>query len=245
MKIKKILSLVLASIMVLALAVPAFAVDDITPNVTDITKGANVKIAGSTEAPTIRVSVPTSAKLIANPYALTVKKTDENGLDADSTAKVISPTQFIQSQSNIDLYVSGTITGTPSTEVKLLSADKADDDAWTAASKSKEMFLYFVMKENTTVGTKISDTTAYSADDASQMIVQAKATPIPAAMAAQAKLGKATITDGTADKTTEVAFRLMGKLTSNLATGTWTDKDKVDVAIAFTFLPTAPAVPTT
>lgn len=240
MRSRKILSLMLALVMALALAVPAFAaVDQITDaNVTDISKGANVKITGTTQAPIIKVKVPTTGGLIANPYKLTVKKTDDNRLASDSSDEIISPTQYIESQSNIDLWVGGTVTGTPSTDVKLLAASKGDDDAWAAASKTKDMFLYFQMKTST------DNTTALTADYAdTDLVVAAKAVTISNEMAKASKLTKVTINNaGEAAATSYVAFRLAGKLTSNLSTGTWGAKDKVDVAIAFTFLPSEPVV---
>lgn len=246
MKSKKILSLMLALVMTMALAVPAFAAAPapIEANVTDISKGANVKITGTTEAPTIKVKVPTTGGLIANPYELEVMPSEQNGLPGSDaiTDVVISPVQYIESQSNIDLWVSGTVTGTPSTDVKLLATNKEDDD-WAAASKTKDMFLYFQMAVATAAGTAPSwaalDVTAGSENG---LVVAAKAVTIPANLAKTAKLEKVTFTDGEAQATSCVAFRLAGNLATNLSTGTWGTKDKVDVAIAFTFLPSEPAV---
>lgn len=235
MKIKKILSLVLASVMVLALAVPAFATETV---IEDISKGANVKVTGELAAPTIKVSVPTSAKLIANPFKLTVKKSDDNGLAADSTDEIISPTQYISSSSNVDLWVSGTVTGTPSTDVKLVTAEAADGRTWTDASKTKDMFLYMKMKTSADNSTEL-DASAYA--DGDLVVAAAKAVAVPAAMAKASKLEKVDTTAATPD-VKYVAFRLGGKIATNLSVGTWNSKDKVDVAIAFTFLPVEPVV---
>ena len=100
MKSKKALSLMLAAVLVLSLAVPAFAEETVTFEV-------------EVYAPTIEVEVSTeeTVSVILNPYELEYDASEYGG-EADSTDQVICATQYIKNLSDfdVDLEVSAEVT---------------------------------------------------------------------------------------------------------------------------------------
>lgn len=104
MKSKKLLSLALALIMSLSLAVPALAAGD--PNTT--------VISGSFEDVVIDVEVPATGTAFINPYGLDLKVPDGAGGSDKVTIKgqqIVSAPMALKNKTAMDLNVSATVTG--------------------------------------------------------------------------------------------------------------------------------------
>ena len=212
---KKIISFVLACVMALSLSVVAFAA------------GNETEITGSTQVPTINVTVPATGTVTINPYGLevtvdSVKVTDQ----------IISGVTYLESTTLTALRVSATVTGTQNGNAKLATATTQGAKAPTTNS----VFLYMEIGKATKKDGSGDPTwaTAYDSKAANQVLVSAKATT----KADVVTMDKSA--DGTA--ATYAAFRLAGDAASAPATA-WTTADTVDVTIAFTFLPTVVAAP--
>lgn len=104
MKLKKLLSMGMALVMTASLAVPAFAADDTPANTTIIT--------GSYTETVIDVVVPSTATAVINPYGLGTTVTKSDGTTKVAlTGQVITPTQAIINNTDLDLTVGATVVG--------------------------------------------------------------------------------------------------------------------------------------
>lgn len=209
---KKVLSLVLALAMVLALAVPAFAA---AANTTDFT--------GTTEAPTISVTVPAAGTFIVNPYKMTV----QDAAGADTTDQVVAATQYVTNTSDVPLTVDVTVTGTVEGTAAFATASTQGSRAPTTNS----VFLYaefgIATKNDGTADPTWAD--AYSTTATNQVLVGARA-------ATKKAVAKLAATDGSTAN--YLAYKLAGDAAS-APTVAWTAADKAKVSVAFTFTASA------
>lgn len=146
MKSKKIISMMLALVMMLALAATAFA-------------AANDKtvITSTYTPPTIDVVVPGAATATINPYGLPVDVTKGDGTTKVSFTGlkiVTSPTAAIKNRMALDLDVSATVTGEI---VALPSGSTATPmrlatEALAADATTKSAFVYVQAKPSTSTG---------------------------------------------------------------------------------------------
>lgn len=233
---KKIISMFLALVMALALAVPAFA------------SSGKVDVAGAINLPTINVVLPTAASLTLNPYGLNVKldRNDTEGVEDT----VISPTMYVKNLSNIGLQVKATVAGTvgKGSTAEFLTA------APTTGSTEKGAYVYVLFNiqddaataldapstaptPGTTHGTALVNVVADGDDPAEVKGYELNAT---------ASTTTATINQLAPTATKEpaaggvLAFRFFGDAVpspkdddGNLVP--WTDKDTLSASIAFTF----------
>ena len=117
MAFKKIMSAVMAGAMVLSLGVTAFASSTSGGVTLEGELGYELGVEGTTSVPTIKVVVPESAGVIANPYRITVDATAIGGTATES-GQIISPVQYVKNLSliNVDIktsaagYVGGELT---------------------------------------------------------------------------------------------------------------------------------------
>lgn len=204
MKKNKLFALVLACVMVLSMATPAFAEE--------------LNITGSTQAPTINVTVPSTGTVIINPYEMEVTQGD-----AEVTDKIISATQYIVNESDVAIGITVAITGTASGNAVLATA------ALKGTETTNSVFMYLEIAKATADDGTGDPTWAESYTKAAgQIIVTSKETTT-----------KDVLVLGAGDETaTYAAFRLAGDVASKPATA-WTTTDKVDVKIVFTFNPVA------
>lgn len=173
-KSKKVLATILAGVMTLSMAAPAFALEvgDNTPttpagatgthNVDGENKSATVEFSVVMNTPTIKVDVGYNTEIQVNPYKLTVKVDDE-----DVTDTIITAPSFIANHSNVPVEIMTTVTGTEATgdgavtfadapvaQAQEKQADGTytyyhpDDSAKTAATlgSDKQVYLTFQMK---------------------------------------------------------------------------------------------------
>lgn len=209
---KKVLSFILALTLVLALAVPAFATDT-ELDASTLANGATIDYTTSTEVGTISVTVPSSGEMKLNPYGLSITV----GSDSISDP-VISPLQFIVSDSDSKIKVSAAVTGTVSGNAKLATATTVNADP---PLTTNSVFLQF----------------------ATQVVADASVDPADFAPANKLVVSsRATVTDlGVLDNKTDatkvaLAFKLMGDAVTNPKVA-WTANDKVAVSVAFSFAP--------
>ena len=118
---KKYLSTTLAAILaVSALSVTAFADDPAPANATVGSDGtATTAVAGTTNVPTLDVTIPATLAYVANPYLLAV--TDEEG--NTSTDGIVAPEFSILNNGLGKLSFKASMKGTVSGGAKLLAAD--------------------------------------------------------------------------------------------------------------------------
>lgn len=216
MKFKKLVSTALAGAMALSLSVPVFAAD------TDLEQSTN--ITGTTQAPTIKITVPATGAVTVNPYKMAVSVGG-----SDVTDQIISATQYIENASDVALKVSAEVTGTAAGNLAFATASTQGSRAPTTNS----VFMYFEMVASDDGSTEPTWATAYDSKATTQILVSTKATKKADMLTLAAGTGTAAASAGG-----YAAFHLAGDAASTPTTA-WAAADKADVAIAFTFTPTA------
>lgn len=220
MNFKKIMSSALAGVMALSLAVPAFAAAN-----TETSLEQNTAITGSTQAPTIKITVPATGTVTVNPYKMEVT------VDGDKvTDQIISATQYIVNGSNVAIKVSAEVTGTAAGNLAFATATTQGTKAVTTNS----VFMYFEM-DVADKGDGTADptwATAYDSKSTKQILVSTKAAKKTDMVTLAAGTGTAAGAAGG-----YAAFHLVGDAASAPTTA-WVAADKANVAIAFTFTPT-------
>lgn len=233
MKFKKVAAMVLAGAMALSMAVPAFAAD------TDLEQ--STEISGTTQTPTISISVPATGAVVLNPYKMSVDvSAAQDGSDM-VTNQIISATNYIKNKTDVALAVSATVTGKTAGEAVFATATT---QGGTKAVTTKSAFVYLEVidagagdddaaTEPTTAPTDAS-WKAYDAKAVNQVLLAAKAVTKANMLTVPA------VADGASSF---IAFRLAGDAASS-PTKAWTSADTVSATIAFTFTPTVQATGT-
>lgn len=161
MKLRKTVSLILALILALSLAVPSFAATTYTYDATDgevdqqlTANGYEFNMPGTLQDATVRVIFTKAANsgVILNPYEMTVDAT-RIGLSATERAQVISKPQYVKnlSDANLSVQIVATTsqgTGTSSTTSTVTYATAPVDQ--TKPQAKKTVFLYVETKIGTT-----------------------------------------------------------------------------------------------
>lgn len=233
MKLKKIMSTVLAGAMTLSMAVTAFAAD------TDLQQ--STEVTGETKTPTISISVPATGKVILNPYKMSVDvSADQDGSDL-KTDQIISAVSYIKNKTDVALNVSATATGKieSTSTVKPVFATATTQGAKAPTTKSVYMYLEVIDAgagddaDATAPTTAPTDSSwkAYAAANTNQILIGAKAVTKTNMVTTNA------VADGASNF---IAYRLAGDAAS-APTEAWASTDKVGVTIAFTFQPTVKA----
>ncbi len=225
MNFKKIMSSALAGVMALSLSVPAFAAANSNTSLEQ-----NTAITGTTQAPTIKITVPDTGAVVVNPYKMSV--TPDGGSTA-VTDQIISATQFIENASDVAVKVSAQVTGTAAGNLAFATASTQ-----TKAVTTNSVFMYFEMVASDDGSTEPTWATAYDSKSATQILISTKATKKADMLTLAAGTGTAAASAGG-----YAAFHLAGDAASTPTTA-WAAADKADVAIAFTFTPTATSTAT-
>lgn len=148
MKTKKFMSLVLALVMALSLAIPAFASSAALENtdLTDMSKidTAVTQVNGIYQAPVLALTVPKKINLLLNPYGVNVTINKDTAIEADVQGQIVSADNLIISRSNVPIEIKATATGT-------ITAGGGETGAWTlsktpiaSTSVKKEALVYMV-----------------------------------------------------------------------------------------------------
>jgi hypothetical protein len=260
MKTKKILSLVLAVALAVSVALPALAEENTANTIT---------MTGEVNMPVISVALSANAGAITlNPYKLSYSLDG-----ADKTDQIITKSFYVISNSQTPIKVDAVVTGIipdnsgaafaaattakstkkevylwldakPGTYQTVTSyKNKSDETDVITAAEYEELEAEGKAGYDavTTVSGKDPDTwdSAFSSSATNMVLVKKGAN----SKANILTLSAATVTDGTAPSVG--AFKFFGDMTASPAAtiGDWTEADKVNVTVAFTF--TADAVSTT
>ena len=220
MNLKRFASMVLASVMALALTVPAFAA------------AATSTITGNYAEITLSVTVPDSGEAVINPYGLPYKMGDFSvtGQKIVTTAPLL-----IQNKSTAPLSVSAKVTGTAGTGVTLL----ANSGNFASGETTKELKVQFQAFEALTVNadnasdkdTLIPLFIALKDSDAA-LTADVTTSAVDAAGTLVLREGK----DGELQNGGAAFFRLAGEAAKK---ATWAETDTFSAKIAFTFEPYA------
>lgn len=213
---KKVLSLVLAMALILAVAVPAFATETTLTDPAKAATGASTTVTATPKVPTINVVVPKTASVVVNPYQMSVGEGA-----AASQDQIISATSYITNKSDIKLNVGVSVTGKAGSGVTLASATAVSE-------KTNSVFLKFGINN--------------SADNTSPLDFST----LPAANTVVVSATKQDITGLELAATTESAPNYLAfAVTGDAATAPdkpWTAAMTVTTTVAFTFTPVANTV---
>lgn len=217
MTFKKIMSAVMAGAMVLSLGVTAFASAAPGTITLESADPFELPVTGTTEVPAIKITVPETVGVIANPYRLTVDATSIGGT-ATEAGQIISPVQYIKNYSKVDVDASVKAAGYVTGEVTFASATVA------AAEKTKK--AYVNLKMGTCNGTAAP--TTYS----NTLALTATETPVAVGSTPLTMLKSA---DGTTvDATGAIGFTFEGDL-STAPEVAWTPDDTFGATLFFEF----------
>lgn len=208
MKFRKVMSALLAAMLVLSLAVPAFA----TPitSVDQLAEPVEIEVAGTTKTAEIKITVPTSASVILNPYELNVTVDGSQVQD-----QVISAVQAIKNESDLPVKVSTTVTGT------IEGAEFATSSA--VAETTKKVYLQFGVEAIADVAD--GGTPALTAGATKKTL---STTPV------EFKDSDAVTMTKKGGATSSMAFGFTGDASKN-PNSPWSSEDIVGATIAFTF----------
>lgn len=230
---KKVLSVVLAISMVLALAIPAFASStEAEADEKTGVYGAKLEKDTEVEAPIIKVMVPAAADITVNPYKMEVDVSAAQDGSDKKQDQIINPVQYIENQSNVGIKVSASLTATPASGSKAVLATTSTQGKTSPTTKSVFLFLE----------TEVVDSATSEPADDNWGTYDAKKTPnkvVAAAKAAAAKeVGTLAAGTGTAAASAGgfLAFRVCGDAAS-APTVAWDSADVMSTSIAFTFDP--------
>jgi len=148
MKTKKFMSLILALVMALSLAVPAFATTATleTTDLSDMSKidTAVTQVNGIYQAPILALTVPKKINLLLNPYGVNVTINKDTAIEDDVQGQIVSADNLIISRSNVPIEIKATATGT-------ITSGGGETGAWTLSktpiasnSVKKEALVYMV-----------------------------------------------------------------------------------------------------
>lgn len=238
----RIFSGLMAGILAVSLAVPAFA----TPNTSTNIEGTYVDIV-------IDVNVPTNGTAQVNPYGLPVKLDDNSKISGE---QIVTKPLFLVNNSDSNLNVSASVTATAKGDLRFAEAAPTSTDTYKSA------FVYLQMKSTALADTDKATPQQVTDNEDIQGLDPDKANAAFAAWTQAYDEDKDLVLNGTraADKsdmvtlaastvtttggTTSVtwnagsiaAFRLAGKVNANPKEA-WNTRDGFTSAVAFTFKP--------
>ncbi len=229
MAFKKILSAVMAGALVLSIGATAFAAGG---GPTYVNQESFDQWGTDTETtvnvPTIKISVPETVTLVANPYKLTFDGTGL-GLTSNEKGQIISPAYHIKNLSNVDIDVTMSAAGWANGEVEFATAT-------TATATKKQAFLQI----DYAAGPGTSDT---AVTGGTQYTVKALDTPEKVNTSPVTLLksndGIAVATTGSFDFQFKGDCTLPSKLvtTGDSAQLPWNEEDTFGASVVFDFLP--------
>lgn len=230
--------------MTMALALPAFAAD---PANTETSTQQATTMSATTKGLEIKLKVNATAAITFNPYKMQIEVNGD-----PTTAQIVSPAVFIESQTKIPLSIDATISGTVPTP----ASGKTAEDYFSFASKTtagvtgkKQGFVFWeIAKANDNeTEPKWTDVDKASAALQSDATDQVKKDGNFASIAL-VKVGNTTPKKGVyempaaGDDPVYAAFHVAGDAVVNPAStskpnATWTADDTFTVNVALTFNP--------
>lgn len=239
---KKMMSLFLAMLMVMALAVPAFAEEVEAPS-----NEKNMTVTTTVKVPAIEVDVPTTGKIFINPMGFTVKLADGGNATveeamADATEnqttseQIVSPISLITNKSAMKLDVKAYAYATLASGSTI---SLVDTEAGVTGNDQKA----FVYAQFQTIAADARETTykltkaAYTAptDGKSSTLAVKGSAPTEESPATPQIVGTMAPASGTsADEYTYLGFQFFGKVVQEPTTA-WADGTTFDVSMVFNF----------
>jgi len=232
---KKIISAVLAA----AMTVTSFSMVMAVPNVTDMAGAADGKEVSGTaivNLPEIKITVPTTAALVVNPFKMTYTNDTTHVSGSD---QIVSVKQDIESESNVALAVN----------VSALKATPAEGSGITimtgTAAKATAKSAYVALAIGDASGTDALKTTYADIQDQAKnkkaVLVAAKND------AAGASLANAYVIPAKTTEAQKASFILTGDVNANptkkdtdgktVIADPWKSTDTIAVGFKFTFTP--------
>ena len=257
MKLRRLATMALAGVMTLSLAVPAFAAGgDGGSTTTNMT----TNITGGYAQSAIDVVVPTTGRVVINPYGMGVTVEKSTGAKATMAGQVMTAPMSVKNKTDMWLSVGAEVSATvPETSgVKLIAntvdgvGDNPEEAGYVAPATGKSAFvqLEVVQAPATVLGTD-GDTLEDLVIDAcanSDNWADAGKVTVPAKSSTQ-QAGLATLAPATMNSTTGAfasysagsigLFRLSGDCVANPGKSAWADADTFTVTVAFSFVPQA------
>lgn len=242
---KKLMSLFMAGVMILALAVPAFADDYFQPESSaseDLTQ--TLTFAARTFVPTVKLTLPvlTGDPMVLNPYKIqftgdnntlngvAVPSDTGNAATADQIKQVISPVYAIKNETDVKLNFAFSVTATTEGEISL-----SNDPISITETNKKAHIIFVVEKTGNSSG-------AIAAAAANEQTLDAyntsKCEYVTLKTTGEAKSSNdqeksLAPGNGTANY---LRFQFQGDM-ARKTTKAWADTDKVTAVVTFTFTP--------
>ena len=243
LNLKRVASLALACVMVLAMAVPSFAANETT-------------ITGTYQDVQVDVFVPEEADALINPYGLPIKigsSNDNNEAEILGQKIVTKKALYIMNESSVDLDVAAKLTVTPSANNIYVISDLTAQSQVNAGVKCIRVNLEVFdseLTDATAVGKSGTESLANNQEFAALVSSDAALTVTPGNPLNEAKSGAVNASGGgdgkvillkgnKADSNKAVSGGIAYfRLTGYVSDATWTTSDKFTAAIAWTFTPT-------
>lgn len=233
---KRFFAMAMAGVMTLSMGTVAFAA------ASDATQ--TLDIAGTVQAPTLNVVIPTAGSVVINPYGLEYEAgTDDEGDPIIKTDQIISPEDYIYNAGDVAVQASATVKATVAGKAVIAAKAPSETYSTTKPDTTKSVYLYAEFSNVVDHDGLITDpstevkgvdtftfTDGYVAED--DILVSAKGATKTNAFTLDKVTGE---TDSEVTKV--VAFRLAGEANGKAATA-WTAEDSVTVNVTFDFLPT-------
>jgi len=216
----------LAIVMVMALALPAFASDD----------EYQVEATGITAAPTIKVTMPKGMNVILNPYKMSYTNSNLS-ISSATQATFISPAVSIKNESNVALKMEIKGGATPSDNLKVVDAANKVQTASAPGDKNVFIQLNVEVDKNADVaaGTTVATTT-------NKALSSSEGTLFGVSGTSDTRLSlTACAVSGTTVTPNYVWLQFSGDCNSN-PKEPYTADDTIGAALTFTFTPVAATV---
>jgi hypothetical protein len=241
---KKLISVMLASVMAMALMIPAFAT----------TSSQTMTAAGTTAAPTIKLTMPKAVNIALNPYRMSYKN-EKIGIATATNETFISPIVEIKNESNVALTMSVKGNATKAGGIKILTALPTGAETLTTSDPGdKNVMISVNILPNVadalvTTGTDADDLlAALTGDDLATAVLSDKAADLKFGEADDAPTtidldAAITVGDDGAVTATPNYIRLnfSGDCNTN-PKDAYVAADTVGASLTFTFKPVAAAV---
>lgn len=253
MNTKRFASTVMAGVLTLSLAVPAFAADSSANNTSTVISGTYAEIP-------ISVEVPTTGTAQINPYGLpvTLTKSDDKTVDLVGQQITTKPLS-VKNQGNVKLDMDATLAVIPKGDVSIAASADTDkgisvtlevaamNDATLAVASDSERLADLIIDKFAAdaTWTDVTELSAPAAAKAATTVTPASSTD-SGNTSPMAVLGAVTQkAEGFNYGNTSIAlFRLTGELAEEPDTsGAWKEADGFTATIVFKFTPTLMLLP--
>lgn len=216
---KKLFSAIMAVVMIATLALPAFAGSVGSGGATE----ESMTYTTNTQTPSVTVTMPTTKKLVLNPYGMTV-----NINNTDYTDQIVNPTDYITNLTQAPLKVGVKATATRAGNTILVTKP------CTGKEVTNNAFLMVELAQ----AAATTDEPDWIADMTDATTINEKCYPQIIPIESTGKTNAAILSVDKTDGSTAnyIAVKVLGNL-AGAPTGGWTEADTANVTLVFTFTP--------